>query len=113
MSASSSTTRIREPFILDSYHRRVAFPARGADPVSVARVLICEPHADVRSLLAFVVRRIGHEPVVFDGDREQARGVDAIVIEPGEAAALELASWARAHVPGVPVICTSILQSSP
>lgn len=81
--------------------------------MSVARVLICEPHADVRSLLAFVVRRIGHEPVFFDGDREQARGVDAIVIEPGEAAALELASWARAHLPGVPVICTSIFPSWP
>jgi two-component SAPR family response regulator len=76
--------------------------------VSVARVLICEPHPDVRSLLAFVVRRIGHEPVVFDGDREQARGVDAVVIEPGENAALELAAWTRSHLPGVPIVCTSI-----
>lgn len=81
--------------------------------MSVARVLICEPHPDIRSLLAFVVRRIGHEPVVFDGNREQARGVDAIVIEPGENAALELATWTRSHLPGVPILCTSIFPPWP
>ncbi|MGZ4389228.1 MAG: hypothetical protein ACXVZL_07590 [Gaiellaceae bacterium] len=79
----------------------------------MARVLICEPHPDVRSLLAFVVRRSGHEPVIFDGDCELARGVDAIVIEPGEDAALGLAGWARSHLPGVPILCASIFPPWP
>ncbi|HSP71794.1 MAG TPA: hypothetical protein VLN26_05445 [Gaiellaceae bacterium] len=79
----------------------------------MARVLICEPHPDIRSLLSFVVRRIGHEPVLFDGDREQARGVHAIVIEPGEDTALELGSWARANLPAVPILCTSIFPPWP
>jgi hypothetical protein len=30
----------------------------------MARVLIVEPHADLRTLLDLVIRRLGHEPVV-------------------------------------------------
>ena len=81
--------------------------------MDVAKVLISEPHPDVRSLLAFVVRRSGHEPVIFDGDCELARGVDAIVIEPGEDAALGLAGWARSQLPGVPILCASIFPPWP
>jgi DNA-binding NtrC family response regulator len=74
----------------------------------VARILICEPHADIRTMLSFAVRRLGHEAVVSDGSREQLFGVDAVVLEPGCEEALELAAWTREHVPGIAIVCTSI-----
>lgn len=79
----------------------------------VARILISEPHADVRSLLAFVVRRIGHEPVVADGTREQLLTVDAVVLEPGDSGASELATWMRERTPRLPLVCASIFPPSP
>jgi DNA-binding response OmpR family regulator len=70
----------------------------------VARILIVEPHADIRALLELVVRRLGHEPVLrFDGD---TAGIDAAVVEPGEGYGLQLARRLRAE--GVPLLFTSI-----
>jgi DNA-binding response OmpR family regulator len=74
----------------------------------VARILLCEPHTDIRTMLSFVVRRLGHEPLVCDGSREQLFRVDALVIEPGWAQALEIAGWAREHSPHIAIVCTSI-----
>lgn len=72
----------------------------------MARVLICEPHDDISALLELVVRRLGHEPIAFDGGAVDHIGVDAAVIEPGEASALEVARSLRAR--DVPVLFTSI-----
>jgi hypothetical protein len=72
----------------------------------VARVLICEPHDDISALLELVVRRLGHEPVAFDGRDIEHIGVDAAVIEPGEASALQVARSLRLR--NVPVLFTSI-----
>jgi len=72
----------------------------------VARVLICEPHDDISALLELVVRRLGHEPVPFCGTAVEHIGVDAAVIEPGEADGLRLAQSLRAQ--NVPVLFTSI-----
>ncbi len=72
----------------------------------MARVLICEPHDDISALLELVVRRLGHEPITFDGGVVDHIGVDAAVIEPGEASALRLAQALRAQ--NVPVLFTSI-----
>jgi DNA-binding response OmpR family regulator len=72
----------------------------------VARVLICEPHDDISALLELVVRRLGHEPVAFLGGDVDHIGVDAAVIEPGEASALQVARSLRAR--NVPVLFTSI-----
>jgi CheY-like chemotaxis protein len=72
----------------------------------VARVLICEPHDDISALLELVVRRLGHEPVAFMGGDVDHIGVDAAVIEPGEASALQAARSLRAR--NVPVLFTSI-----
>ena len=72
----------------------------------MARVLICEPHDDISALLELVVRRLGHEPVTFDGDNVDHIGIDAAVIEPGEVRALGLARSLRAR--DVPVLFTSI-----
>jgi CheY-like chemotaxis protein len=72
----------------------------------VARILICEPHDDISALLELVVRRLGHEPVAFMGGDVDHIGVDAAVIEPGEASALQAARSLRAR--NVPVLFTSI-----
>jgi CheY-like chemotaxis protein len=74
----------------------------------VARILICEPHVDVRTMLTFAVGRLGHEAIVSDGSHEQLFGIDAIVLEPADEDALALATWTREHVPGIAIICTSI-----
>ena len=72
----------------------------------MARVLICEPHDDITALLELVVRRLGHEPVLYvDGVPDQI-GVDAAVIEPGEEAGLRVAESLRRQ--NVPVLFTSI-----
>src|SRR3954467_2509234 len=109
MSSSSSTTRTRgRAFIPHSYHPRSSIPAAVLDPGSVARVLICEPHDDISALLELVVRRLGHEPVLYDGHEGDARSgaFDAAVIEPGEEDGLRLARELRAAK--VPVCFASI-----
>ena len=53
-----------------------------------------------------MVRRLGHEPVTFAGGPVDHIGIDAAVIEPGEASALEVARRLRSQ--NVPVLFTSI-----
>src|SRR5437588_12731041 len=107
MSSSSSTTSTRgRAFIRGSYHPDRAIPAPMVDSGAVARVLICEPHDDISALLELVVRRLGHEPVAFAGIEVDHIGIEAAVIEPGEAAALIVARKLRAN--DVPVLFTSI-----
>jgi hypothetical protein len=71
----------------------------------VARVLICEPHPEVRELLSRVVVRLGHEPVLDDADLAP---VDAIVLEPSHAPSVERAQAFRAANGNTPIICASI-----
>jgi DNA-binding response OmpR family regulator len=73
----------------------------------VARVLIVEPHPDIRTLFAVVVARAGHEPVldIEDGGVE----VDAAVIEPGDDEGLACARRLRAV--GLPVVFVSIFPA--
>ena len=52
------------------------------------------------------MRRLGHEPVTFAGGPVDYIGIDAAVIEPGEASALEVARSLRLQ--DVPVLFTSI-----
>ena len=79
------------------------------DDLAVARILIVEPHADIRSLLEHVVRRLGHEPVYVDRDGAAAPDVDAAVIEPGDPSGLPLARHLRER--GCPVVFTSIFPA--
>lgn len=72
----------------------------------MARVLICEPHDDISSLLELVVRRLGHEPVLYAGEAVEVIAVEAAVIEPGEPSGLHVARHLRGC--GVPVLFTSI-----
>jgi hypothetical protein len=76
----------------------------------MGRVLISEPHADVAALLELVVRRLGHEPVAHGGGAPAHAGLDAAVIEPGDAAGREAAEALSAH--GVPLLFTSIYPPS-
>ena len=71
----------------------------------MARVLICEPHPEVRELLRRIVMRLGHEPVLDD---DELRDVDAIVVEPAHCPSVERAQAFRAVAGDVPVICASI-----
>jgi hypothetical protein len=71
----------------------------------VARVLICEPHPEVRELLRRIVVRLGHEAVLDD---DALGDVDAIVLEPAHTPSIERAQAFRAVAGDVPVICASI-----
>lgn len=77
----------------------------------MARVLICEPHSEVRSLLSLVVTRLGHEPVVPSDGPEMtfdAASVDVLVIEPSDPRALAAAQIVRLQREDVPIVCASI-----
>jgi DNA-binding response OmpR family regulator len=76
-----------------------------ADDESVARVLICEPHPEVRELLCRIVVRLGHDPVLEDAELAP---VDAILLEPAHAPSVERAQAFRASNGETPVVCTSI-----
>jgi CheY-like chemotaxis protein len=73
----------------------------------MARILIHEPHPDVRILLAAVVRRAGHDPV---GHGELASGdtPELMILEPASADGLVAAARLRRRLADLPIICTSI-----
>jgi hypothetical protein len=71
----------------------------------VAKVLICEPHPEVRELLGRVVVRLGHEPLHDDAE---LAAVDAIVVEPAHAPSVERAQAFRSCDEHTPVVCASI-----
>ena len=75
----------------------------------MARILIVEPHADIRSLFEHVVRRAGHEPVVTEVNGSGPPDVDAAVIEPGDGHGLAVARRLRAL--GRPVVFASIFPA--
>jgi DNA-binding response OmpR family regulator len=76
----------------------------------MARILIVEPHADIRTLFAVVVTRAGHEPVLAKPGDEYPTDVDAAVIEPGESHGLACARRLRGL--GRPVILASIFPAT-
>jgi DNA-binding response OmpR family regulator len=75
----------------------------------VARILIVEPHADIRALFEHVVRRAGHEPVVAEPGGGGPPEVDAAVIEPGDRHGLTIARRLREH--GLPFVFASIFPA--
>ena len=72
---------------------------------AMARVLICEPHPEVRELLRRIVLRLGHEPVL---DEHELGAVDAILLEPAHPASVERAQAFRAANDDAAIICASI-----
>ena len=73
----------------------------------MARILISEPHPDLRVLIEAVVRRTGNEPV---GQRELIGGdaPAAMILEPASADDLAAASQLRRRLEDLPIICASI-----
>jgi DNA-binding response OmpR family regulator len=75
----------------------------------VARILIVEPHADIRSLFEHVISRAGHEPVVAELNGAGPPDVDAAVIEPGDTHGLAFAR--RLRELGRPIVFASIFPA--
>jgi CheY-like chemotaxis protein len=80
----------------------------------MGRILIAEPHVDVRSLFEFVVERLGYEPISdARGDGADLPEIDAMIVEPAAPAALRLARSIRARLPQLPIVCASIFPAGP
>jgi DNA-binding response OmpR family regulator len=73
----------------------------------MARILIHEPHPDVRILLAAVVRRAGHDPVGH-GELTSDDTPELMILEPASADGLAAAAKLRRRLEDLPIICTSI-----
>src|SRR5437870_1169844 len=104
MSASSSTTRMRAAFIPLSYLPSRGFATGAAEDWRMARILISEPHPDVRVLLEAVVRRAGHEPV--DHGELVDEAPELMILEPVSADGLAAAARLRDRLEDLPIICT-------
>jgi CheY-like chemotaxis protein len=79
------------------------------------RILVCEPHAEVRELLGHVVERLGHEPVYPAGGRVRTLpegDVDVILLEPADPASLSAAERLRGRCAELPIVCASIHPDS-
>ena len=72
----------------------------------MARILILEPHPEVRDLLVRVARRLGHEAVSGDEETDFS-AFDACVLEPAVPGGVDLVNALRAA--GVAAVCVSIL----
>ena len=66
------------------------------------RVLVSEPHSEIRELIGRVIASMNWESV------EDPRDVDLLLLEPGWPAGLELAQRLRAERPDLPIVCLSI-----
>ena len=73
----------------------------------MARILIHEPHPDVRVLLEAVVRRTGHEPV-GRGELTSDDTPELMILEPASADGLAAAARLRRRLEDLPIICASI-----
>jgi CheY-like chemotaxis protein len=75
----------------------------------VARILVEDPHPDVRALVEVVVRRLGHEPVQRPANGLALDGIEAAIVEPAGGYGIEVARRLRDR--DVPVIFASIFPA--
>jgi DNA-binding response OmpR family regulator len=73
----------------------------------MARILIHEPHPDVRVLLEAIVRRAGHAPVGH-GELTSDDAPELMILEPASAEGLAAAARLRRRLEDLPIICASI-----
>jgi DNA-binding response OmpR family regulator len=73
----------------------------------MARILIHEPHPDVRVLLEAIVRRAGHHPVGH-GELTSDDAPELMILEPASADGLAAAARLRRRLEDLPIICASI-----
>jgi CheY-like chemotaxis protein len=78
----------------------------------MARILISEPHPDLRTLLEAIVRRAGHEPVGH-GELMSDDAPELMILEPASADGLAAAARLRSRLADLPIICASIFAPSP
>jgi CheY-like chemotaxis protein len=79
--------------------------------VRAVRILVVEPHAEVRALLGHVVERLGHEAVFPSGRRGEVLpdgDVDVLLVEPADPAARTAADRLCRRHGELPVVCASI-----
>ena len=79
--------------------------------VRAMRILVVEPHAEVRALLGHVVERLGHEAVFPSGRRGEVLpdgDVDVLLVEPADPAARTAAERLCRRHRELPVVCASI-----
>jgi CheY-like chemotaxis protein len=76
----------------------------------MSRILIAEPHVEVRELLERVVRRLGSEPVSLSAMPDVA-AVDAALVETAAPGGVDIAQ--ALHDAGVPTIVVSIQPPTP
>lgn len=75
----------------------------------MARVLISEPHSDVRRLLESMVTCLGHEPLVIGVPAPQHfTHADVLMVEPTASVGAVIAQAASIAVPSLPIICVSM-----
>jgi len=82
----------------------------------MARILISEPHEDVRRLLERMVARLGHEPVAVGAPTTQqltSADADVFIVEPAAPIGAVLARAARLIDPSLPLICASVAAPPP
>src|SRR3954466_8249861 len=80
--------------------------------MAMARILIHEPHPDVRVLLEAIVRRAGHHPVGH-GELTNDDAPELMILEPASADGLAAAARLRRRLGDLPIICTSIEPPTP
>lgn len=80
----------------------------------MARVLIAEYDREIRTLVVRVVRRLGHEPQIYNRPaRDTAPEAALLIVDPAVDAGAEAERWFRARDPRAPVIATSIAPAEP
>jgi CheY-like chemotaxis protein len=79
--------------------------------MGMARILISEPHPDLRVLVEAVVRRTGNEPV-GQGELTSDDAPAVMILEPASANGLAAAARLRSRLGDLPIICTSIFPPS-
>lgn len=77
----------------------------------MARILISEPHPDLRILIEAVVRRTGNEPV-GQGELTSDDAPAVMILEPASADGLAAAARLRCRLEDLPIICASIFPPS-
>ena len=80
----------------------------------MARILITEPHDDVRRLLQRMVTRLGHEPIATRApSSEHFTSADVLLVEPAAPVGMVLAQAAHIIDPSLPLICVSVTSPRP
>jgi CheY-like chemotaxis protein len=79
----------------------------------MAKILISEPHDDVRMLLIAMAARLGHEPVSVEAVATVPTDAQVLVFEPAEPGSLEHAQTQRRKLPDQRLVCVSIKPPEP